>query len=235
MSLVGRVSCRVMCLVPNIVGGLCCATRRVNSCSDEDCLSTLPALLRLGADLEAKDRNGKTPLFQCKDNETALQLLLAAGANVDIIYSQKPRSIGTCFSSLRSSFVSLFFDRVGTGTEESNKKKKKRNKEQEARKGKKSALAFIAQFFSEYVIPLCFLLCNTSASHLFLCQQQQSNCGSCGILCLVESGPRVLPHSRWVVECGRHAPPCACPRVTFHSPSTDCSLTCLTRHKETAP
>ena len=157
-----------MCLVPNIVGGLCCATRRVNSCSDEDCLSTLPALLRLGADLEAKDRNGKTPLFQCKDNETALQLLLAAGANVDIIYSQKPRSIGTCFSSLRSSFVSLFFDRVGTGTEESNKKKKKRNKEQEARKGKKSALAFIAQFFSEYVIPLCFF-CATPAPHTCFC------------------------------------------------------------------
>jgi hypothetical protein len=119
-------------------------------------MRTLAALLRLGADLEAKDRNGKTPLFQCTDNETALQLLLAAGANVDIIYSQKPRSIGTCFSSLRSSFVSLFFDRVGTGTEESNKKKKKRNKEQEARKGKKSALAFIAQFFSEYVIPPLF-------------------------------------------------------------------------------
>jgi ankyrin repeat protein len=72
-------------------------------------MSTLPALLRLGADLEAKDRNGKTPLFQCTDNEAALQLLLAAGANVDIIYSRKPRSIGTCFSShLRFSFFLCF-------------------------------------------------------------------------------------------------------------------------------
>jgi hypothetical protein len=58
---------------------------------------------------------------------------------------------------------------------------------------------------------------------VFLCQQQ-SNCGHRGDLRPIESGPRVLPHSRWVVECGRHAPPCTCP-VAIHSPSTDCSLT----------
>ncbi len=70
--------------------------------------------------------------------------------------------------AFRSSFVSLFFDRVGTGTEESNKKKKKRNKEQEARKGKKSALAFIAKCFNEYVIPP-FFFCATPAPHTCFC------------------------------------------------------------------